>query len=124
MKYDNWFERVGDGLLGGIIAAVILLCYVFSCIGCASTTPCPPCVPEIETITVNVPTLACPAFEPLPTLTYPSWPEVPLVASEGAYKAFYADVVATLSARERILLGRISALELILDTYKAEDVVR
>ena len=116
MKYE-WHERISDGLLGGIIFAVIFLCYIISCLGCA-TTKCPPCIPETETITVNVPTLACPAFEPLPDLEYPPWPRVPYSASEGALKAFYADVVSTLHSRERILLERIAALEELLDTYR------
>ena len=116
MKYE-WHERVSDGLLGGVIAAVIFLCYIISCLGCSSTRLCPPCVPETEVITVNVPVLSCPAFEPLPMLEYPEWPEVPQGASEGALNAFYAEVVATLHARERILLERIAALEMLLKTY-------
>ena len=119
MKLDEFLERGADGLIGGVLAGVILLCYVFSCLGCA-TTKCPPCIPEIETITVKVPVLSCPEPEPLPTLEYPSWPEVPYGASEGALKAFYADVVATQAARERILLERIEALESLLDNYSLQ----
>ena len=109
-------ERVVDALLGGVIFAVIFLCYLLSCLGCA-TTKCPPCVPEIEEIAVYVPTLSCPAFEPLPALAYPEWPETPYRASSEELRAFYADVVATLHARERILLERIEALEMLLKTY-------
>ena len=113
-KSDNAIE---EGLIGGVIAAVILICYALSCMGCA-TTQCPPCVPEIETITVKVPVLSCPAPEALPTLTYPSWPEVPQTASEDDWKAFYANVVATLAAREKILQSRVAALEEMLDYYR------
>ena len=116
MKWSN-FDRIGDGLIGGVLFAVILICYIFSCLGCA-TTQCPPCVPETEIITIEVPVLSCPAFEPLPTLTYPEWPEAPQGASEVSLKAFYADVVATLKARERILLERLLILEGLLDNYR------
>jgi hypothetical protein len=119
MKLHKIIEYGGDGLIGGVIAAVIFLCYLVSCLGCA-TTACPPCIPEIETITMYVPTLSCPEPEILPTLTYPDWPEVPYGASEGALKAFYADVVATQAARERILLEYIEALELLLNVYRVQ----
>ena len=108
---------IEEGLIGGLIAAVVLICYALSCMGCA-TTQCPPCVPEIETITVKVPVDACEPPEPLPTLTYPEWPEVPQTASEDEWKAFYADVVATQWAREKIFLDRIEAIEKILDGYR------
>ena len=117
MKYE-WHERISDALLGGVIAAVIFLCYIISCLGCSSTRLCSECVPETEIITIEVPVLSCPAFEPLPMLTYPEWPEVPYRASSEELRAFYAEVVATLHARERILLERILALEELLDTYK------
>ena len=110
-------DRITDGLLGGCIFAVLLLCYLISCLGCA-TTQCPPCVPEIEEIVIKVPVLSCPAFEPLPLLTYPQWPEVPHRASSEELRAFYADVVATLHAREKILLERVEALETVLNTYR------
>lgn len=119
MKLDEFLERAGDGLIGGVIAAVILLCYLISCLGCA-TTACPECIPEIKTITVKVPVLSCPEPEPLPTLACPDWPEVPQVASEEAYKSFYADVVATQAARESILLQHIAALETLLDSYNPQ----
>ena len=110
-------SNIEEGLIGGAIAAIILICYALSCMGCA-TTACSPCVPEIETITVKVPVDACEPPEELPTLTYPPWPEVPQGASEDAWKAFYADVVATVAARERIFLDRIEAIEKILDGYR------
>ena len=108
---------IEEGLIGGLIAAVVLICYALSCMGCA-TTQCPECIPEIETITVKVPVDACEPPEPLPTLTYPEWPEVPQTASEDEWKAFYADVVATQWAREKIFLDRIEAIEKILDGYR------
>jgi hypothetical protein len=116
-EMKNQYDRIADGLIGGVLFAVIFLCYIFSCLGCA-TTRCPPCVPETEVITVYVPTLSCPAFEPLPALTYPEWPELPQNASSEELRAFYANVVAAIHAREKILLERISALELLLDSYR------
>ena len=118
MKLDEFLERGADGLMGGVIAAVIFLCYLVSCLGCATVKPCPPCIPEVETITVKVPVLSCPEPEILPTLEYPDWPEVPYGGSEEDLKAWYADIAATLHARERILLERIEALELLLDSYR------
>ena len=110
-------SNIEEGLIGGGIAAIILICYALSCMGCA-TTPCPPCVPEIETITVKVPVDACEPPEELPTLTYPSWPKVPQGAAEDDWKAFYADVAVTLKAREKILQSRIAALEELLNHYR------
>ncbi|KKN78996.1 hypothetical protein LCGC14_0344720 [marine sediment metagenome] len=118
MKLGKFLDHGAEGLIGGVVAAVIFLCYLISCLGCVSTTPC---IPEIETITVYVPSLSCPEPEILPTLTYPDWPEVPYGGSQVALKAWYADVVATLRARERILLTRISTLVLLLDSYRTED---
>jgi hypothetical protein len=109
-------DRAIDGLLGGVLFAVLFLCYIISCLGCA-TTRCPPCVPETEVITVEVPVLSCPAFEPLPMLEYPSWPEVPQNASSEEVRLFYANVVAAIHARERILLERIEALGMLLKEY-------
>ena len=108
---------IEEGLIGGLIAAAVLICYVLSCIGCA-TTQCPPCVPEVETVVINVPVDACEPPEALPTLTYPQWPEVPQTASEDDWKAFYANVVAVQAAREKILLDRLTAIEKILDGYR------
>jgi hypothetical protein len=51
-------------------------------------------------------------------LEYPEWPETPQGASEGSLRAFYADVVATIHARERILLERIAVLEELLNSYR------
>jgi len=111
------YNDIEEGLIGGLIAAVVLICYALSCMGCA-TTQCPPCVAEVETITVKVPVLACNPPEELPALTYPSWPLVPTAASEDDWKTFYADVTATLAAREKILQSRIAALEELLDHYR------
>ena len=116
-------DRIADGLIGGILFAVVLLCYIFSCLGCASTTPCPPCIPETEVVTVVAPVLACPPPPSFPTLTIPEWPTVPSSATADSTKAFYADVAATIRARERILRERLLILELALDTYSAVDVV-
>ena len=110
---SEWFV---DGCILGIIA-VFYAWLLLSNVGCA-TTACPPCVPEVETITINVPVDACEPPEALPTLTYPQWPEVPQTASEDDWKAFYANVVATLAAREKILQSRVSALEEMLDYYR------
>jgi hypothetical protein len=108
---------IEEGLIGGAIAAVILTCYAISCMGC-STTQCPPCVPIVETITIKVPVDACEPPEILPTLEYPEWPKPPQGASEDAWKAFYADVVATSEARERIFLAHIAAQSALLDSYR------
>jgi hypothetical protein len=75
-------------------------------------------VPIVETITIKVPVDACEPPEDLPTLEYPSWPEVPQGASEDAWKAFYADVVATVAARERIFLAHVAAQKELLDSYR------
>lgn len=115
-------KDLGEWFLGGCILGIIAVMYalmILSNIGCA-TTQCPPCVPEIETITVKVPTLACPAPEALPTLTYPSWPKAPQIVSEGALKAFYVDVVVVGKAREKILLDRIRVLSEMLDQYRTD----
>jgi len=109
-------EWLVDGCILGIIV-IFFIIMLLNSYGCA-TTACPPCVPEIETITVKVPVDACEPPEELPTLTYPPWPEVPQGASEDAWKAFYADVVAAVAARERIFLDRIEAIEKILDGYR------
>ena len=119
MRWSS-FDRIGDGLIGGTLAAIVLLCYVFSCLGCA-TTKCPPCVPEQEIVTIQVPVLSCPVPAVLPTLTYPEWPKPPQIASEGAVKGFYADVVATSKAREKILLDRIQVLDEQIQQYRGED---
>jgi hypothetical protein len=115
MRFDR--NDLEEGLLGGILAAIILLFYVVSCLGC-STTACPPCVPIVETITVLAPVDACEPPEQLPTLEYPQWPEVPQTASGDALKAFYADVAATIAARERIFLSYIAAQKKLLDAYR------
>ena len=109
-------EWLVDGCILGIIVVFFIWMFLTNT-GCA-TTACPPCVPEIETITVKVPVPSCEPPEELPTLTYPSWPEVPQGASEDDWKAFYAGVVATVAARERIFLDRIEAIEKILDGYR------
>lgn len=109
-------EWLVDGCILGIIV-VFFIIMLLTNFGCA-TTKCPPCVPEIETITVKVPVDACEPPEELPTLTYPPWPEVPQGASEDDWKAFYADVAVTLKAREKILQSRIAALEELLNTYR------
>ena len=119
MKWSS-FDRIGDGLIGGVLFAVVFLCYVFACIGCA-TTKCPPCVPEQEVVTIEVPVLSCPSPAELPTLTYPEWPKPPQIVTEGAAKGFYADVVATQRARERLLLDRVQVLEDQLNQYREED---
>jgi hypothetical protein len=108
---------IEEGLIGGMIAAVVLICYAISCMGCA-TTQCPPCVPIVETITIKVPVDACEPPEDLPTLEYPEWPKPPQGASEVAWKAFYADVVATVNARMAILLQRIEAQAIMLNNYR------
>ena len=120
MKYDDWLERGADGLLGGVIAGVILLCYLVSCLGCA-TTKCPPCIPEVEIVEVLTPVLSCPPPPAIPSLSMPEWPEVPTAATADSIKAFYADVVSTLKARERILLERLEVLEKILGSYRIGD---
>ena len=115
MKFSD--NDIQDGILGGIMAAVVLTCYLLSCLGC-TTTQCPPCIPEVETITINVPVDSCEPPEALPTLEYPPWPKVPQAASEDDWKAFYAIVVATVDARERIFLAHIAAQKELLDSYR------
>jgi hypothetical protein len=117
MSLRELLDSVSETLLYGVIAVAILLCYLVSCLGCA-TTQCPECVPTVETITIKVPVDACEPPPAIPTLEYPSWPQTPQTASEEAYKAFYADVAATLKARELILFERIDALEALLDSYR------
>ena len=47
-------------------------------------------------------------------------PVLKKISPEGAAKAFYADVVATGKAREKILLDRIAALAEQLNQYRGE----
>ena len=116
-------KEKGEWFLSGCLAGVVVLMYVFSCLGCA-TTKCPPCVPEQEIVTIQVPVLSCPVPAVLPDLTYPDWPEPPQIISEGATKGFYADVVAVGKAREKILLDRIQVLGDQLEQYRGGDSPR
>jgi len=113
-------KEKGEWFLGGCLAGVVVLMYVFSCLGCA-TTKCPPCVPEQEVVTIEVPVLSCPVPAQLPPLSYPEWPKPPQIVTEGARKGFYADTAATQKAREKILLDRIGVLEGQLNQYRGED---
>ncbi len=115
MRFDK--NDLEEGLIGGMLAAVILLLYILSCLGC-STTACPPCVPTVETVTIRVPVLSCPKPLILPALVYPAWPEIPTDPTDEELKKFYAAVVATVGAREQIFLDRIDADEKIIDLYR------
>ena len=99
--------------LGGVICIVILL----SCVGCA-TTKCPECVPEVQVVRVDVPVPSCEPPPVLPILEYPEWPTLVVDPTEDELKAFYAACVATLNAREKIMLERIKSLQSILQEYR------
>ena len=116
----SYYEEPPDPF-GTIMAVVLLgaiaLVSIGSCLGCA-TTKCPPCVPEREIIEVKVPVPLCEPPPVLPILEYPDWPSLEQGASEDEIKAFYAACVATLNAREMIMLERIRDLEAVLESYR------
>lgn len=115
MKYgydddDDVMRTVVAVILGGVLMVWIAL----SCIGCASTKACPECIPEIKTVTVEVPVYSCPETEELPPLVLPEWPVFPEGGDEGQLKEFFSDCVATMKARERAFQEYIEMLKGIL----------
>ena len=101
MRYNG--EGPPAGFVFGAIAALIFILMVVSCLSGCATTQCPPCVPERETITIKQPVDACEPALDVPPIELPTWPSVPAQGvSEAQLKAFYAQVVATQNAREKI----------------------
>jgi len=96
----------------------VLLLFLVSLLAGCSTTRCPPCVAEREVIEVKVPVPSCEPPPELPGLEYPDWPILPENPSEDQIKAFYAGLVATQKARERMCLDYVKSLEEILDGYR------
>jgi hypothetical protein len=114
----KWLDAVGDGLLGGVLAAVILLCYLITCLGC--TTTCPPCQPTIETVEVKVPVYSCPSPPESEMPLAPAYPILPDQSSDQDIKAWYAEVASLVKAREKILLDYVKYLQDILEEYRTE----
>ena len=117
MNDDEWkiLTRVGDGCLAGVLAAVILLIYLLSTLGCAST--CPP--PRVETVEVQVPVYSCPPAQESPLLSLPEYPDVPsLTAPDDDWKDWFAQVVRTYRIRNQALLDQIDYLESVLEEYR------
>lgn len=97
-----------------ILAGSIAVCFLLSCIGCTS---CPECIPEIQTVEVNVPVRYC---EPPPTiaeLNLPPWPKLPENPTEEQLKEWYARCVSTLEAREKIMMERVELYRRIVAEY-------
>ena len=117
MKYDN---SGTEGCWFGALFAVIALAVIIMLLSAGCATTCPPCIPKVETVEVKVPVYSCPSPEELPLLDLPSLPPVPQDgASESEIKAWYAQMVSAVKARQQILLNRIQLLEEFLDRYRS-----
>ena len=113
----KWLDFIGDGLLAGVLAAVILLVYMIMSLGCATT--CPPCQPTIETVEVEVPVYSCPEPPQMPALALPALPDPPIPeVDEEGLKSWYAQVASLVKAREKIFLEYVKSLESILQEYR------
>lgn len=112
---DDMFE-VGASIALGV-AVFLVFAIIILTTGCAS---CPECVAEIETIEVKIPVAVYPEVPDVPALVLPEYPRPPSEVSEGATKDWYAEMVATVRARERLLLGRVELLLGILESFREE----
>ena len=111
----KWLDLVGDGLLAGVLAAVILLCIFIMSLGCST---CPPCQPTIETVEVKVPVYSCPAPPELQSIVLPEFPGAPADLGEEDQKSWYAQVASLVKAREKTLLEYVKYLQDILEEYR------
>ena len=123
--YDPEDKDVLNTLAAIIVGGTLLLGIMFSCIGC-STTLCPECVPEIQTVEVKIPVPSCPDVQIPPPVVLPEYPSPESFIQENAsideaFKAWYAEMSTTVESREEILRERISTLEKLLrDLPKSE----